>query len=103
MESLGEMRTKEFVRYIETLSKNASDRIVAGFEDSQKEIMERYLVDTWDLIKHNESVIGLENLLNNIYEVDFKIDKKAIELAKAAIQEWGMDYEKWKFIEKLTQ
>lgn len=47
--------------------------------------------------------IVIENLLDNIYEINFKIDRMAVNLAKAAIEECKMDYKEWKFIEDLIE
>jgi hypothetical protein len=41
-------------------------------------------------------------LLVNINEIDFVIDKVAIDLAKEALEACGMDYREWTFIENLA-
>lgn len=98
-----EIKIIEFTNHINSLIPFAHTKIVDGFDKNQKELLKRYIKDTKDLIGYNECVIGLENLLQNIYEIDFKIDEKAIELAKKAIELCGFEYEKWKFIEELDQ
>jgi hypothetical protein len=45
----------------------------------------------------------MENLLDNIYEIDFKVDSTTIELTKTAFKECQMDYLKFAFIEKLIR
>lgn len=63
--------------------------------------MKKYLNDTYDLIEKDEWGIGLENLLTNLYEIDFNIDQKTIELAFDALESCGFKLDKWKFIEEL--
>jgi hypothetical protein len=65
--------------------------------------IQAFTIGTWDLIKKNEWGIGLENLLSNIYEIDFTIDRKAVDLAKDAIAECDMNYSDWIFIEELVK
>lgn len=100
-ESQAKIKTKNFLRHIELLGQNSSDRIVDGFQGTEKELVKKFTTDTSDLIEHDEWGIGLENLLTNIYEIEFKVDKRAIELAKDAINECGMKYKNWIFIEEL--
>jgi hypothetical protein len=102
MESKGKIKTKNFLRHLETLGKNSSDRLVDGFQKTERELLRQFTADTSDLIEHDEWGVGLENILTNIYEIGFIIDKKAIELAKDAITECKMDYKEWTFIEELV-
>ena len=102
-DSKAKIKTKNFLRHIEFLGKNASDRVVDGFEKTEKEILKKFTADTSDLIAHNEWGVGLENLLTNIYEIEFTLDKKAVQLAKDAIEECEMDYNDWTFIEELVK
>lgn len=99
------IKTIEFLRHIETLGQQSSDRSVNGFrgEEAEKEVIRKIISDTWDLIEHNEWGVGLENLLSNLHEIDFKAIEKAIELAKTAIEACKMNYEDWKFIEELKK
>jgi len=66
-------------------------------------LIKQFISDTSDFIEHNEWGVGLENLLTNIYEIEFPVDKKAIDLAKDAIKECKMDYNDWTFIEELVK
>lgn len=92
-----------FLRHIELLGQYASDRIVDGFEKTEKELLKQFTADTSALIEHNEWGVGLEDLLTNIYEIEFTLDRKAIQLAKDAIQECEMNYNDWTFIEELVK
>jgi hypothetical protein len=97
------IKTRDFLRHIQVLGQNSSDRIVDGFQETEKELIKKFTTETEDLINHNEWGVGLENLLNNIYEIEFTLDKKAINLAKDAIKECKMDYKDWTFLEELVK
>lgn len=88
----GKIKTENFVKHIEALGEKASDNRIEAFT-----------ADAWDLIKNNEWGVGLENLLSNIYEIEFIIDNKAVDLAKDAIAECKMNYNDWTFIEELVR
>lgn len=103
VDSKAKIKTKNFLRHIEFLGQNASDRAVDGFDKTEKELLKQFTADTSDLIEHNEWSVGLENLLTNIYEIEFTLDEKAVQLAKAAIVECEMDYTDWTFIEELVK
>jgi hypothetical protein len=105
VKSKEKIKTIEFLRYIEVLGQHSSDRLVKGFrgEETEREFIRKLVSDTYDLIEHNELGVGLENLLSNLYEIDFKVDDKAIELAKTAIETCKMNYEDWSFIEELKK
>lgn len=103
LESKGKTKTRDFLRHIEILGEDSSDRVVVGFQETEKELIKRFKTDTSDLIEHSEWGVGLENLLTNIYEIGFKLDDKAINLAKDAIEGCGMDYNDWTFIEELAK
>jgi hypothetical protein len=81
-ESKAKIKTKTFLRHIELQGQNSSDRIVEGFQQTEKELMKTFIADTWDLIEHNECGVGLEHLLDNLYEIHFRVDEMSIELAK---------------------
>lgn len=101
--SRSKKKTQIFTYYLQSLGENASDKIVEGFQKSEKDLVKRFVVEAQDLIDHNEWERGLENLLDNIYEIDFPVDEKAIVLAKEAIRECGLEYKKWVFIEELVK
>jgi hypothetical protein len=102
-DSKGKIKTRVFLRHIQVLEQNYSDRIVVGFQETEKELMKKFTADTKNLIDHNEWGVGLENLLSNLYEIKFPLDEKAIDLAKDAIEECEMDYVQWTFIEELVK
>lgn len=95
------IKIKEFVDHISHLVAFAHKQIVDGFQENQKELLTKYLDDTYELIDNNEWGVGLENLLTNLYEIDFVIDQRTIELAFDALKSCGYELDKWKFIEEL--
>ena len=102
-DSKAKIKTRDLLRHIQTLGQNSSDRIVFGFQETEKELITKFTVDTEDLINHDEWGVGLENLLNNLYEIEFSLDRKAVDLAKDTIKECEMDFEQWTFIEELVK
>ncbi len=102
-ESKGKIKTRDFLRHIEFLGQNSSDKVVDGFQRTEKELIKDFTTDTADLIDRNEWGIGLENLLNNIYEIEFTLDRKAVDLAKDAVEACEMKHENWAFIEELVK
>ncbi len=103
VDSKAKIKTRDFLRHIQVLEQNASDRIVDGFQATEKELIKKFTIETEDLIDHNEWGIGLENLLSNLYEIEFPLDRKAVDLAKDAIKECKMNYDDWTFIEELLK
>src|SRR6476619_4592482 len=104
-ESKGKTKTKEFIRHVALLSQSASDRIVFGYrgEEPEKDFLKQIIADASDLVEHNEWGVALENLIDNLYEVDFKIDDMAVMLAEDALKACGFDYADWKCIEELKR
>ncbi|MBO9700352.1 MAG: hypothetical protein J7604_09105 [Sporocytophaga sp.] len=102
-ESKTQIKTRNFLGHIKLLSQNSSDRAVEGFQKTEKELIKQFISETSDFIDHNEWGTGLENLLDNLYEIGFTIDQKGIDLIKDAIQECGMEYKDWIFIEELVK
>jgi len=101
IDAKGKIKTKEFADHIGFLLPSVQTNSIDGFNESQKELVKKYLNDTYDLIEKDEWGIGLENLLTNLYEIDFNIDQKTIELAFDALESCGFKLDKWKFIEEL--
>lgn len=96
-------KTREFLQHVYVLGQNASDRIVDGFQKTEKELINKFTADTEELMNNNEWGVGLENLLNSLYEIEFRLDMKAVDLARGAIAECKLDYKEWKFIEELVK
>lgn len=93
--SSGQKAVELLIDHIDQLSKESAA--------SQKELMINFLADAKEHSEYNEWGLAMENLLENIYEIDFKVDTTTIQLAKAAFKECQMDYSKFTFIEELVQ
>jgi hypothetical protein len=89
-ESKGKIKIKEFTDHISSLFFSANKHIIDGFQENHKELLTKYLNDTFGLIENNERVL-LENLLSNLYEIDFNIDQRRIELAFDALKSCGYE------------
>ncbi len=95
LKSLGQNAVERSINHIDLLS-NKSD-------ESQKILIIGFLTDAKELINQNEWGLAMENLLDSIDEVGFKVDKTTIELSKTAIKECQMDYSKFIYIEKWVE
>jgi hypothetical protein len=104
-EEKGKAKTREFVKHVEFLSQRATDRIVMGFrgEETEKVFLKEIIADALELIENNEWGVALENLITNLNEVNFKIDNRAVQLAKRSIEACGLNYDEWNFIEEMTK
>lgn len=96
-------KTQELVKYIDSLSQKASDRFVEDFGLTEKQLVQKFIADTEEYLVYDEWGVGLENLLENLYEISFPLDEKALLLAKEALTECGMNLEQWRFIGKLKK
>jgi hypothetical protein len=101
-EAKARVKTLNFLQHIEHLQQKSCDRIIDGFQETEKELIHKFTKEARDLINHNEWALALENLLVNMNEIDFSIDNAAIDLAKEALEACGMDYREWTFVENLV-
>ncbi|WP_289055984.1 hypothetical protein [Carboxylicivirga marina] len=97
----GKIKTQEFVDHLGSLLPLAHTNLIDGFKENQRELLKKSLDDANSLIENNEWGIGLENLLTNLYEIEFNIDNKTVKLAFDALKSCGFKLEEWKFIEEL--
>ena len=93
--SSGQKAVERLINHIDLILKNSAN--------GQKDLMTKFLADAKETNEYNEWGLAMENLLDNIYEIGFKVDVTTIELAKLAIKECQMDYSKFTFIEKLVR
>lgn len=92
--SSGQKAVERLITHIDLISQKTVD--------SQKNAMAKFLEDAKIQNDYNEWGLAMENLLENMYEIDFEIDSTTVELAKTAFRECQMDYTKFIFIEKLV-
>src|SRR5690349_14856281 len=102
-DSKAKISTLNFLRHIQVLAHNSNDRIIGRFQEAQNKLVAKFIAEAEELINRNEWGIAFENLLDNLFEIEFKLDRKAIDLAKHAIEACQMDYNKWRFIEELVK
>lgn len=93
--SSGKKAVEQLIKHVDLLSQKSAD--------IQKDLVTKYLADAQENVDHNEWGLAIEMLLENIYEIDFKIDLTTIELTKTAFKECEMDYSQFAFIEKLVK
>lgn len=98
----GKTKATAFLNHIEELARDSSNRIVEGFDETEKELMTKFIANAKELIDHDEWGVGLENLITNLYEIDFKIDDKAVKLAKQAMAACNLNFDHYSFIEELN-
>ncbi|QHT67848.1 hypothetical protein GXP67_14965 [Rhodocytophaga rosea] len=94
-------KTREFVKYINFLSQTCSNEYIDTFGLTKRQLLQKFITETEEYIKYNEWGVGLEHILVQLYEVEFTIDEKAIQLAKDALHECGFELDKWKIIDEL--
>lgn len=87
--------------YVEELVHHLKNQSECIADKGLKENLIYTINEVTHLLNYNEWRIALENLLDNLYEIDFKVDGITFELMKMAIIHCGLDYKKWNFIEKL--
>jgi hypothetical protein len=85
-------KVKEFINEIKIIQ-----------QQLKVENLEKFIKDSEDLIENNEFGIALENLLTNLYEFEFRLNQKQINIAKEAIKKMNWKWEDWKFIQELVK
>ncbi|MBX7226946.1 MAG: hypothetical protein K1X55_13010 [Chitinophagales bacterium] len=93
--SSGKKAVEQLIKHIDFLSQKSGD--------TQKDLMRKFLADAKEHNDYGEWGLAMENLLQNLYEIDFKIDTITVELAKEAFKKCQMDYTEYIFIEELVQ
>jgi len=63
----------------------------------------QFISEATELIHHNEWGVALENILENLYELNYPLNEQIIKLAKEAFSACKMDYSEWQFIEELRK
>ena len=63
----------------------------------------KFISDAFELIHYHEWGVALENLLDNLYEIEYPLNEQVIKLAKEAVLACKMDYSEWDCIEELRK
>ena len=61
------------------------------------------LADYRDLVQHNEGVIALQNICQNLYEYDTQLPRPVLDHIVSVAREAGLDEREWAFLEELVQ
>ena len=91
--SKAQKKVEELVDHLELLAQSSSEDI--------RPVLLNYIAEARSDIDYLEWGMAMETLLERIYEINFRLDSKAIELTKAAVAECHMDYSRLSFIEEL--
>ena len=82
---------KTFVNYLELKTRN-----------KKVESVDLLIEESRELIKFNEWGLALENLLENLNEMEYKLDNKEIDLVQNALVTMEIDPKDWNILQKLT-
>jgi hypothetical protein len=85
----GTQKTIEFIDHLARLAEEmAPDQMLkdAAGSYTAKAYLEGIVQSARELIAHREWLIGLENALENLYEVDFRLDAETLAPAEAALK-----------------
>lgn len=90
----GKQKTIEFINQIEQLAEKTKENYIV--EDSrgkynEKNYLKKLVNEAKELIDHNEWFIALENTIDNLYEIDYKLEKYVLNQAAEAITNSAMD------------
>lgn len=94
LKSRGQKAVEQLLNHIDLLSKRSPKR--------ENDLVTKFLAEAKEQNEFYEWGLAMENLLVNIYEIDFPIDTTTLELTKIAVKECQMDYSKFAFIEELV-
>ena len=100
----GRKTTKAFLDHVVILAQNATDRLVDSTEGrvTEKEYLKNLINRCQEYLKQDEWGLVIEELTEGLYEIEFKVDDKAIVLAKDSILCCGMNYEDRRYFEELA-
>ncbi|MDI3320747.1 hypothetical protein [Pinibacter soli] len=82
--TLGKQKTIEFIDQIEAVAKkeNFDNCVKDGVSEyNEKMYLTRLVAIARELILYNEWFIALENTIDNLFEVDYKLDSDIVNLA----------------------
>lgn len=89
MENIGHNKTTEFINQLELLSIKADkERMIesVGGKYCEKDYLVHLVKEARELLKYNEWLIALENTLDNLCEVDYKLEGEILDLASDAMK-----------------
>lgn len=89
---------------------NSAKKAVRAFVDHlelntrkrEVELVDRFLYDSREMIESDEWGVALENLLENLNEINYRLDEKEISLVHNSLAAMGIDPKDWNILEGLT-
>lgn len=93
----------DLVDYLQKVSENLPPRVVIGFDQSEPELIKRFVKDTREFVEVNESQLGIESFLENLYEVNFRLDEEGYKLIWKVIDDWELSRAQYEYLEELRR
>ena len=105
--NVGKTKAIEFIDMLEVLSQRATEDILwtdsRGKKYNEKQYLEHLVKEARELIKYNEWLVALENAVDNLLEIDYKLDSNVLALASAAFKASTNESERLKLIDLLEK
>lgn len=87
--NIGKSKTIEFIKKLEILAGSVDELRVVRDESgeyNEKNYLQNLVKEANELIAYHEWLIALENTLDNLHEVNYKLSDDILELAEAALE-----------------
>lgn len=85
----GKIKTMEFIDHLELLSQNASEDTFhidsRGEKCNEKQYLKHLVKKARELIDYNEWFVALENTIDNLSEINYKLESRVLNLASEAL------------------
>lgn len=105
--NIGKTRTIEFIDILESFSRKANEGAFythsRGEKCNEKQYLEHLVKEARELIKYNEWHVALENTVDNLLEIDYKLDSNVLDLASAAFKAAANESDRLKLIDSLRK
>ena len=87
--NVGHQKTTEFINQLESLAQGIDGKNVNKIrngENNEKEYLELLVKEARELLQYNEWLVALENTIDNLCEIDYKLEDEVIQLAVMALE-----------------
>ena len=104
--NLGKKQTIEFINQIELMAEdaNAGKMLNSIIETCDEKIfIQNLVINARELIEYNEWLIALENTIDNMYEFDFTLDSKLVDLGIEALNIFSTNSVRVKSLEEMRK
>lgn len=85
----GYQKTIEFINQLGLLAQSIDGKSlnkIQNDERKEKEYLELLVKEARELLRFNEWLVALENTIDNLCEIDYKLEEKVIQLAVTALE-----------------